>query len=167
MTITISDPTCPPPSRGFMILLFKQRREECPSIKVGDIVKCSVKCQGYQGRAQGMISKFNQRGKLYLQVLISGDPNLALSDSQIYSNLMKWWRSLSVNNSSKIIIDRLPTAAKKKRPELTFYDIGSEGKEKVYFDTYCKVVKTIPDKPDSSTQMLIITDYSSNRAESS
>ena len=150
-----------------MILLFKQRLEECPAVKVGDIIKCSVKCQGYQGRAQGMISKFTQRGKLYLQILLPGDPNLALSDSQIYSNLMKWWVSLSLNSSSKKIVDRLvnaPTAGS-KRPELTFYDIGSEGKERVFFDTYCKVVKTITDKPDATTQMLVLTDFTINKAE--
>lgn len=170
MNITISDPSCPPPARGFMILIFKARKEECPVLAIGDVVKCSVKCQAFQGRAQGTITKFNPKGKFYVQILIQGDPSLTLEDAIIFSDLKRWWNSLVSNASSKQLVDRLVNAAStitKKRPELNFSDLTTDGAERVYFDTFCKVIKNIVEKEESETQTLVVTDFTASIDESS
>jgi hypothetical protein len=166
MSITLSDPSCPPPARGFSINIFKRDKADFPDVQVGHVVKCRVKVQGFNQRAQGLMPRLNRQG-LFIQILIQGDSSLSLSDASVFSNLCLWWNSLKNNESSAKLVKKLveaPKTASAKRPVLTFYDIGADGKEKLYFDTYCKVVKLIEGKPDCATQTLVVTDFTMNKS---
>lgn len=169
MSMTLSDPSCPPPARGFSINIFRSGPEEFPDVEVGHVVKCKVKVQSFNQRAQGLISKRNNQ-RLFIQILFAGDPTLTMTDSKVFTNLSGWWESLKKGESSAELVKKLveaPKTASAKRPVLTFYDIGTDAKDKVYFDTYCRVVKLIEGKQDCTTRTVIVTDYTANSLEES